>query len=483
MSTQLYGQSLSLLTDLYQLTMAYGYWKAGMADREAVFHLFFRRAPFSGQFAVACGLDDVIDFVRKFRFSPDDLDYLSQLRGSDERPLFEPAFLDYLAELTLNCSLDALREGTVVFAHEPLVRVQGPLLHSQLLETPLLNLINFQTLIATKAARVTLASGGKPILEFGLRRAQGVDGGVAASRAAFVGGCDATSNVLAGKLFGIPVKGTHAHSWVMAFDDEVSSFETYGDAMPHNTIFLVDTYETEQGVRNATRVGRRMREQGEEMLGIRLDSGDLGALSHTARQILDEEGFPDAVIVASSDLDEYSITELRQVEAPIDVWGVGTRLATAYDQPALGGVYKLAAIRGEDRSWKLRVKVSDQAAKTTTPGVLQVRRYGRDRFQCDVIYNELAGVSSDHAVGFGGQRLAIPQADYHDLLVPVFDGGKLVYPSESIHAAQRRTREQLDALPPRVKQLDQPKPYPVGLDSRLHRQKQQLIEEAKGKQR
>ena len=252
----LYKSSLGLLTDLYQLTMAYGYWKTGRHDQEAVFHLFFRKHPFGGGFTVAAGLATVVEYLEGLRFDPDDLAYLAGLRGNDEQPLFEPAFLDYLAEMRLGCDVHGMPEGTIVFPHEPLLRVTGPLLQAQLLETALLNIVNFQTLVATKAARVVLAARGEPVLEFGLRRAQGIDGALAASRAAYLGGCYATSNVLAGRLFGIPVRGTHAHSWVMCFDDELEAFRAYARAMPNNCVFLVDTYDTLDGVRHAIEVGQ-----------------------------------------------------------------------------------------------------------------------------------------------------------------------------------------------------------------------------------
>ena len=253
---RIYETSLALHTDLYQLTMAYGYWKSEVAADEAIFHLFFRKNPFKGGFTVACGLEPVIDYVEGFRFDDSDLAYLAELEGNDQRPLFEEGFVEYLREMRLTATIDAIPEGTVVFPHEPLVRVRGPITQCQILETPLLNIINFQTLIATKAARMAIATAGEPILEFGLRRAQGIDGALAASRAAYVGGCTATSNVLAGKLFGIPVKGTHAHSWVMSFDEELQAFESYARAMPNNCVFLVDTYDTLEGVRKAVAVGR-----------------------------------------------------------------------------------------------------------------------------------------------------------------------------------------------------------------------------------
>jgi nicotinate phosphoribosyltransferase len=385
--------SQALLTDLYQLTMAYGYWKARRANHEAVFNLFFRKAPFGGGYTVACGLAPVIDFIEAFRFQADDVEYLAGLTGNDGERLFEKAFVDYLAEVRLSVTVHGVPEGTIVFPHEPLLRIQGPILHCQLLETALLNIVNFDTLVATKAARVCLAAQGDPVLEFGLRRAQGRDGALAASRAAHVGGCAATSNVLAGKCFGIPVRGTHAHSWVMSFDTELEAFETYAEVMPNNCVFLVDTYDTIEGVHNAIKVGRDLRQRGKELVGIRLDSGDLAWLSTQARKLLDEAGFPKAVIVASNDLDEHLIQSLKGEGAAIGVWGVGTKLCTAYDQPALGGVYKLAAVRHPGRPWSYRVKLSEQAVKVSNPGIQQVRRMKRGaEFIADVIYDEALGI-------------------------------------------------------------------------------------------
>src|SRR5688572_20045473 len=283
----IYKHSLALLTDLYELTMAHGYWKAGVDAKEAVFHLFFRQNPFGSGFSIACGLGYVIDFLKDFRFDEGDTRYLSGLTGNDGRPIFEPEFLSTLRALEITCDIDAIPEGTVVFPHEPLLRVRGPIGQCQLLETALLNLINFQTLIATKAARICISARGDPVLEFGLRRAQGVDGGLAASRAAYIGGCAGTSNVLAGKIFGIPVRGTHAHSWVMSFDTEIEAFRAYADAMPNNCVFLVDTYDTLTGVQHAIEMGKWLRKRGHKLTGVRLDSGDLAWLSIEARRMLD----------------------------------------------------------------------------------------------------------------------------------------------------------------------------------------------------
>jgi nicotinate phosphoribosyltransferase len=482
---KLYGHSLSLLTDLYQLTMAYGYWKLGIADRRAVFHLAFRKQPFGGGFAIACGLHETIEYLQRFRFDASDLEYLATLNGNDGNPLFDRGFIDHLAGFRFACDVDAMPEGTAVFPYEPMARVTGPLLQAQLLETPLLNLLNFPTLVATKAARICIAAEGQPVLEFGLRRAQGIDGGVTASRAAFVGGCAATSNVLAGKLFGIPVRGTHAHSWVMAFDDELHAFEAYAQAMPNNCVFLVDTYDTLQGVRHAVEVGRTLRERGHEMAGVRLDSGDLAYLSVEARKILDAGGFPNAQIFASNDLDETIVASLKQQGAKVGVWAVGTRLATAYDSPALGGVYKLSALADERGQWQYKVKLSEQTAKTSIPGVLQVRRFrGPDGlFTADAMYDLDAGIQLPNEIVDPAdpiRRKEIPAGSAgEDLLVPIFRGGSLVYSVPAIQDVQRRTTQQLASLHPSIKRFINPHRYPAGLESRLFALRQSLIAAAK----
>ncbi len=481
----LYAPSLTLLTDLYQLTMAYGYWKSPKPAREAVFHLHFRRTPFGGGYAVACGLAYAVDFIERFRFSPDDLAYLGTLLGGDGKALFEQGFLDAMGDLRLTVDVDAIPEGTVVFPHEPLVRVQGPLLQCQLLETALLNVVNFQTLIATKAARVCDSARGEPVLEFGLRRAQGIDGALSASRAAYVGGAAATSNALAGKLFGIPVRGTHAHSWVMSFGDELEAFHAYARAMPNNCVFLVDTYDTLEGVRHAAEVGRWLRAQGHELAGIRLDSGDLAYLSTAARKILDDEGFPKAVIMASNDLDETLIASLKLQGAAITVWGVGTRLATAYDQPALGGVYKLSAVRDVGQAWEYRIKLSEQAAKISTPGVQQVRRYLREGvFLADMIYDTDLGAPPEATMvdplDHTRRRNFSAEAEHTDLLVPVFRGGVRVAPEETLDTLRARARTQLDALHPSIRRYTFPHEYPVGLEQGLFDLRTRLILRARG---
>ncbi len=471
-----------LLTDLYQLTMAYGYWKAGTAEQEAVFHGFFRKNPFAGGYAVAAGLAPILDWLRDWRFAPADLAYLATLTGRDGKALFERGFLDYLGTLTLAVDLDAIPEGTLVFPHEPLVRVRGPVLQGQLLETALLTLMNFNTLIATKASRIHLAAAGDPVLEFGLRRAHGADGGVAASRAAHIGGCDATSNVLAGQRFGIPVKGTHAHSWVMGFDNELEAFRTYAAAMPNNCVFLVDTYDTLTGVKNAITVGQELRQKGHDLAGIRLDSGDLAWLSIEARKLLDAAGFTNATIVASNDLDERLICSLKEQGATINVWGVGTKLVTAYDQPALGGVYKLGAIR-QNGIWKPRIKLSEQRIKVSNPGIQQVRRFTRDgQYIGDAIYDIDLGTGEPCTMVDPldpDRHKRIDGATHEDLLVPALRGGRQVYQIPAIADSRARTLTQLAHLHPSSTRIDNPHQYPVGLELRLHERKEAMIHAAR----
>lgn len=475
------NQNLALLTDLYQLTMSYGYWKLQRSEREAVFHLFFRKLPFKGGYAISAGLGPVLDYVECFRFEKEDIEYLSTIRGNDDKPIFEAEFLAYLADLRLTCDIDAMPEGTLAFANEPILRIQGPILQCQLLETALLNLINFPTLIASKASRICDSARGEPVLEFGLRRAQGPDGGISASRAAYVGGCAATSNVLAGKRFGIPVKGTHAHSWVMSFDEELDAFESYANAMPNNCVFLVDTYDTLEGVRRACQVGERLRKQGHEMVGIRLDSGDLAFLSIEARKILDEAGFPDASIVASNDLDEHVIESLKHQDAKISVWGVGTKLATAYDQPALGGVYKLGALKDDNGNWQPKIKLSEQPAKTSIPGILQVKRFQNDAgFCCDMIYDELLGCESNSEMTDPRdpqRRRAIESsATGTDLLQPMMRSGQLVESArEPLNAIRARAQAELSMLHSGIRRLMNPHEYPVGLATNLSDARMQAI--------
>lgn len=472
--------SHTLLTDLYQLTMAQGYWKAGLVDVEACFHLSFRRLPFNGGFAVAAGLEAVVAFIEQFRFRPDDLAFLKSLEGADGTSLFSTDFLEYLSQLEITCDVDAIPEGTIIFPNEPLIRVKGPLIQAQLLESPLLALINFPTLIATKAARVCLAAKGDPVFEFGMRRAQGVDGGLTAARAAYIGGCHATSNVLAGKMFDIPIKGTHAHSWVQVFDSEQEAFNTYAKTSPNNCVLLVDTYNTIDGVQKAIETAHKLKKEGHSLLGIRLDSGDLAYLSIQARKLLDDAGLQETKIIASNELDELVIEDLKKQGAKIDTWGVGTHLVTAYNQPALDGVYKLSAIRHKGGEWEPRLKLSEQMIKVSTPGILQVRRFTKSNlFVADMIYEE--GVDS------GREQLIVDPLDStrqkrlekglesEDLLVPVIRKGRSAYKLPPLDKIRERALSQLHMLHASIKRFLNPHQYVVGLEKQLYEKKIRLV--------
>ncbi len=472
--------SLSLLTDFYQLTMAYAYWKEGLDSRKASFHLFFRRPPFKGGFTVACGLEAAVDYIQNFALDQTDIDYLASIKSSTGAPLFEKGFLDMMQGLRLKCTLDAVPEGTIVFPYEPILRVEGPLLQCQLLESPLLNLINFPTLIATKAARVCLAAEGDPVIEFGLRRAQGIDGAMTATRATFVGGATSTSNVLAGKTYGIPIQGTHAHSWVMAFDDELEAFKAYAKVYPDASVLLVDTYDTIEGVKKAVAVGLQLKKEGHKLLGIRLDSGDLAELSIKARKLLDQAGLNDVKIVASNELDETVISELKHQGAKIGVWGVGTKLVTGGSQAALDGVYKLSALQDDTGKWEYKLKLSEQLAKVSNPGRLQVRRFSKDgHFVGDLLYDV------DHPIVDPNQNVDPfdstkqlyfdPACTSCDLLVPILQEGRQVFTPPSLVEIQKRTQSQLAELPVGMKRFLNPHIYPVAMEKRLADLKGRLI--------
>lgn len=481
-----YKQSLSLLIDFYELTMAYCYFKSGLDNKEAVFHLYYRNNPFKGGFAVTCGLSYVIDYLRNFKFGNDDIKYLSSLKDDTGNLIFEKDFLTHIKDLKFGCNIDALPEGTVVFPYEPILRVSGPLLQCQILETILLNIINFQTLIATKAARIYIATNGEPVIEFGLRRAQGFDGGLTASRAAYIGGVSATSNVLAGKTFNIPVKGTHSHSLVMAFDNELESFKTYSEALPNNCIFLVDTYDTLRGTKNATLVAKELEKRGYKFGGIRLDSGDLAELSIKAKEILNKNGLQSAKIVASNELDELIIKELKEKGAKINAWGVGTKLASGYSDSALDGVYKLSAIKGKNggNKWEYKIKLSEHLSKVSNPGILQVRRFTNEKELIgDVIYDvnlnspdEFSSIS----ILDSSSKKVFKNHNYKDLLIPIFKNGKLIYDEPNIKTIRENTISNLNKLPKEIKLLTNPDRYFVGLEETLNNLKKELILKAKG---
>ncbi|MEI3230048.1 MAG: nicotinate phosphoribosyltransferase [Gordonibacter pamelaeae] len=479
----------ALLTDLYQITMAQGYWESGKGATEACFHMYFRDYPFKGGYAVACGMAQLAELVEGFAFSEEDRAYLASLDAPGGGRLFKQEFLDYLAGYRLSVDIDAVPEGTVVFPHEPIVRVCGPIMDCQLIETALLNCVNFETLIATKAARVCQAAQA-PVAEFGLRRAQGAAGGLWASRAAVVGGCASTSNVLAGKLFGIPVSGTHAHSWVMSFPDELSAFRAYAEAFPKNCILLVDTYDVAQGVRNAITVGLEMRARGERLAGIRIDSGDLAWLAKMARRMLDEAGLSDCGIVLSNDLDEFTIQSIRDEGAQVMSWGVGTKLACAYDQPTLGGVYKLSATREPgEREWTDRLKISESVGKAhharragraallllrqraagRRHGVRRERagrpepRGDRGPLRRPAAEEPCGAVLQDAARAAGARRQTVLDAAGRDAL-----------------AARARAQEGLALLDESQKRMLNPHTYPVGLEYGLFERRRELVARMRG---
>lgn len=477
-----------LLTDLYQLTMAQGYWETGQGATQACFHAYFRDYPFRGGYAVACGFDQLAELIEDFAFIEDDIAYLASLDAPGGGKLFRAEFLDYLRTFKLRVDIDAVEEGTIVFPHEPLVRVTGPIMDCQLVETALLNCVNFQTLIATKAARVCSAAHGRPVAEFGLRRAQGAGGGMWASRAAVVGGCASTSNVLAGKRYGLPVSGTHAHSWVMSFPDELTAFRAYAQEFPNNCVLLVDTYNVEQGIRNAITVGLEMRQRGQRLAGIRIDSGDLAWLAKMARRMLDEAGLDDCGIVLSNDLDEYTIQSILDEGAPVTSWGVGTKLACAFDQPTLGGVYKLSATRAPGQeAWTDCLKISESAAKLTVPGVLDVRRYYNDdgRIAGDMVFDVNTGVAGREVIvdpldslrqkNLSGKR-------FETLLKPLARAGEVVLDASQRNAkeAQRRCREGLACLDESQKRMLNPHTYPVGLEYGLCERRRALVGKLRG---
>ncbi|WGL61043.1 nicotinate phosphoribosyltransferase [Pigmentibacter sp. JX0631] len=483
--SSLYKSSLSLLTDFYQLTMAYAYWKKGISETKSVFNVYFRKNPFKNGYSIASGLELAIDYINNFSFTEDDILYLKSLTGNDGKPLFADEFLIYLKNLKISCDVYGIEEGNVIFPNEPLLRISGPILQCQLLETPLLNILNFHTLISTKAARIVSVSNQIPVLEFGLRRAQGLDGGLSASRAAYIGGCVGTSNTLAGKIFGIPVKGTHSHSWVMAFSSELESFYSLAKGMPNNVVFLVDTYDTLKGVKKAIEVGNWLKERGKNLIGIRLDSGDLAYLSIEARKMLDAAGFKDTIIIASNDLNEHVISSLNEQGAKISAWGVGTQLVTAFDDPALGAVYKLSAIQNESGKWKHTIKLSEQTIKISTPGILQVRRYFKDQyFFADMIYDELTykkGKEADIIDPSDINRYykITTNCEYEELLKPIFVKGKLVYQTPALVQIREKCFESLNKLHPSIKRLLNPHHYPAGLEKNLFNFKHDLIRNIK----
>lgn len=474
---------IALNTDLYELTMAQGFFDAGMLESRAVFSAFFRDVPFNGGYAIACGMGQIAQLVSDFVYTDEAITYLSTLKNADGSPVFSSEFLTYLSTFTPQVNIWAVPEGEVVFGREPLVRVEGPIIAAQLLETALLNLINFQTLVATKTARVVQAANGRKVSDFGLRRAQGPDGGLSVARASYIGGAVSTSNVLAGKIYGIPVFGTHAHSWVMAFSSQLEAFEAFAASSPHNCTLLLDTYDTREGVEDALIVARQMRERGEHLQGVRIDSGDLAHLSKMVRKRFDEAGFPEVSISVSNDLDEYTIQSLLAQGAPIDSFGVGTRLATAHPQGALGGVYKLSAYKSaEQTTYTPVMKVSEMAYKRTIPGITHVLRYySKDKnMKGDLILDD-AYVEGVPSKGFDvldpDTVFDFSAYEARELLHPVVKDGKPCAQQETLLDAQKRCAQSLKHLDATTKRFMNPQVYPVAIEPGLARLRSKLARE------
>ena len=468
--------SLTLHTDLYQINMMQVYFEQGIHDKNAVFEVYFRKEPFKNGYAVFAGLERIVRYLENLKFSESDLAYLETL-GYDE------PFLDYLRHLEMTLSVRSAREGDLVFANEPIVQIEGPLAQCQLVETAILNIVNFQTLVATKAARIRSVIDDEPLLEFGTRRAQEMDAAIWGTRAAVIGGANATSNVRAGKLFGIPVSGTHAHALVQAYGNDYEAFKAY--AKTHkDCVFLVDTFDTlRSGVPTAIRVAKELGDS-INFLGVRLDSGDLAYLSKKVRQQLDEAGFPDAKIYASNDLDENTILNLKMQKAKIDVWGVGTKLITAYDQPALGAVYKIVSIEDDKGQMVDRIKLSNNAEKVSTPGKKQVWRItSREKGKSEGDYITFADsdvTSLDEIEMFHPTYTYINKTvrdfDAVPLLVDIFDKGELVYSLPSLEDIQVYARKEFDKLWDEYKRVLNPQDYPVDLARVVCQHKMNLID-------
>lgn len=478
-------RNLSLLTNLYQLTMLQGYFREKQANETVIFDMFFRSNPNSGGYSVCAGLEQVIEYIEGLHFTDEDINYLRTLG------LFGDDFLSYLSDFKFTGDIYAIPEGSVIFPKEPIMKIVAPIMEAQLIETAILNIINHQSLIATKASRVVFAANGDTVLEFGLRRAQGPDAGIYGARAAMIAGCFATSNVLAGQMFDVPVRGTHAHSWVMSFSDELTAFRKYANLYPNACILLVDTYDTlRSGVPNAIKVFNEMKEKGIELknYGIRLDSGDLAYLSKKARQLLDNAGFKDAVISASNDLDENLISSLKLQSAKISSWGVGTHLITSKDCPAFGGVYKLSAVYESDKkAFKAKIKLSENAEKNTNPGNKKIYRiYDKDtkKIIADLIcLVEETLDTSEELLLFDPletwKKTLLPGDTYYvkELLVPIFKEGKCVYKSPSVMEIREYCRSEMDTLWEESRRLEYPHNTHVDLSQKLWNLKNNLLNE------
>ena len=473
--------SLTLHTDLYQINMMQVYFKQNIHNKHAVFEVFFRKNPFNNGYAVFAGLERIISYLNNLTFSQSDLDYLQSLGYHGE-------FLDYLRNLKMSLTVRSVQEGDLVFSNEPIVQVEGPLAQCQLVETALLNIVNFQTLIATKAARIRSVIEDEPLMEFGTRRAQEMDAAIWGTRAAVIGGANGTSNVRAGKLFDIPVLGTHAHALVQVYGNDYEAFKAYAETH-HNCVFLVDTYDTLRlGVPAAIRVARELGDK-IKFLGVRIDSGDLAYISKKVRQQLDEAGFPDAKIYASNDLDENTILNLKMQKAKIDVWGVGTKLITAYDQPALGAVYKIVTIEDETGELRNTIKLSNNAEKVSTPGKKQVWRItSREKGKSEGDYitydgidvNSLEELEMFHPT-YTYINKTVKDFDAVPLLVDIFQEGNLVYNQPSLTEIQAYARKEFDKLWDEYKRVLNPQDYPVDLARDIWQDKMDLIDQMRKK--
>ena len=477
-------KDLTLLTDFYELTMMQGYYKEGQ-NETVVFDVFFRNNPSDSGYSICAGLAQVIEYIKNLNFTYEDVDYLRSLG------IFSEDFLQYLGGFHFTGDIYAIPEGTVIFPKEPILKVVAPIMEAQLVETTILNILNHQCLIATKASRVVFAAGGDSIMEFGLRRAQGPDAGLYGARAAIIGGCAGTSNVLAGRMFDVPVLGTHAHSWIMSFKDEYTAFKTYAELYPDNCTLLVDTYDTlKSGVPNAIRVFRELRDSGVPLkkYGIRLDSGDLAYLSKKARKMLDAAGFPDAGITASNDLDEYLLHDLKQQNAAITSWGVGTNLITSKDCPSFGGVYKLACIIDENGTEIPKIKVSENVEKVTNPGnkkILRIYDKASGKIKADLITLEDEVFTEDQPLTlfdplstWKRTRLEAGTYTIRELLVPIFKNGQCVYESPSVMDIQAYCTQEKATLWDESKRLINPQEVYVDLSRKLYDLKNRLLDDA-----
>ena len=473
-------RNLTLLTDLYQLTMMNGYLQYDRKDEIAVFDVFFRQNDMI-TYSLACGLEQVVDYILNLRFGQEEIEYLEGLN------IFSKEFLDFLQGFKFTGDVYAVPEGTVVFPGEPILTVKAPIMQAQLIETAILNMMNFQTLIATKSAKICYAAKGDAVMEFGLRRAQAPDAGIYGARAAVIGGCASTSNVLAGKMFDIPVSGTHAHSWVMNFKDEYTAFMEYAKVYPDNALLLVDTYNTlKQGVPNAIKVFDYLKENGHKPRGIRLDSGDLAYLSKKAREMLDKAGHTETIICASGDLDEYSINSLKNQGAKIDLWGVGTKLITSADMPALGGVYKLAAIIDKDGNVTPKIKLSENVAKITNPGFKNIYRvYDKNTGKAEADFIALRGEKEidqskplvlTHPID-RWKKITFTDYELRALHVDVIKDGKLVYELPNLSQIKKYAKKELESFWDEYKRLDKPHLYKVDLSDDLYELKKNMLDE------